>query len=99
MSGACLQAKLHVALDLGEAGGDQGYTFGEGPVAAAGIKSGSKTAHPTKEIEMQGMHADDESLHHNAAQVGPHAELTHVRQTGRAVLHRKASTPFILRML
>ena len=33
---------------------------------------------------MQGMHGDDESLHHNAAQVGPHAVLTDVRQAGIA---------------
>ena len=72
-----LQAKLHVALDLGEAGGDQGYTFGEGPVAARGSKpsSGSRDG-PTKEIEMQGLGddsagqpEDDSSLQHNAAQV------------------------------
>lgn len=84
-----MQAKLHVALDLGEAGGDQGYTFGEGPAAAAGIKSGSKAAHPTKEIEMQGMHGDDESLHHNAAQVGPHAVLTDLRLAGMAGEYRR----------
>ena len=90
---------MHVALDLGEAGGDQGYTFGEGPAAAAGIKSGSKAAHPTKEIEMQGMHGDNESLHHNAAQVGLHAALTDLRMAGMAVLHRQASKPVILRTL
>ena len=33
---------------------------------------------------MQGMHGHDESLHHNAAQVGPHAVLTDVRQAGIA---------------
>lgn len=72
-----LQAKLHVALDLGEAGGDQGFTFGEGPAAAGGRKPGSNTTDgPTKEIEMQGLggdsagqHEEDDSLKHNAAQV------------------------------
>ena len=77
-SALVLQAKLHVALDLGEAGGDQGYSFGEGPVAAGGRKPGSTSGGgPTKEIEMQGVgddsagrHEEDSSLQHNAAQVG-----------------------------
>ena len=71
-----LQAKLHVALDLGEAKGDQGFTFGAGPAAAGGRKLGSNnTDGPTKEIEMQGLGGDsagqheDDSLNHNAAQV------------------------------
>ena len=76
-----VQAKLHVALDLGEAGGDQGYSFGEGPVAAGSRKPGSSNASgPTKEIEMQGIsdnsagqHEEDSSLQHNAAQVGSYS--------------------------
>ena len=71
-----LQAKLHVALDLGEAGGDQGYTFGDGPTAARGKPGSSYKDGPPKEIEMQGLGDDspgqpegDSSLQHNAAQV------------------------------
>lgn len=72
-----MQARLHVALDLGEAGGDQGYTFSDGPAAARSRKPGSnRTDGPAKEIEMQGLGDDsaaqaeeDSSLQHNAAQV------------------------------
>ena len=75
-----LQAKLHVALDLGEAGGDGGYTFADGPAAARGRKPGSSaTGGPVREIEMQGVGADsagqpedDSSLQHSATQVECH---------------------------
>ena len=70
-----MQARLHVALDLGEAGGDQGYTFSDGPAAARSRVPGSNRRDgPAKEIEMQGLGDDsaaeeDSSLQHNAAQV------------------------------
>ena len=72
------QAKLHIALDLGDASGDGGYTFGEGPAAAAGVRksnSSNSASGPTKEVEMQGLDSageaeEDEALLHSASQVG-----------------------------
>lgn len=72
------QAKLHIALDLGDASGDGGYTFGEGPAAAAGIRKSNNSnsaGGPTKEVEMQGLDSagkaeNDETLLHSASQVG-----------------------------
>ena len=71
------QAKLHIALDLGDASGDGGYTFGKGPAAAAGVRNsnGSNSASgPAKEVEMQGLDSagkaeEDASLQHSASQV------------------------------
>lgn len=71
------QAKLHIALDLGDASGDGGYTFGKGPAAAAGVRNstGSNSASgPIKEVEMQGLDSagkaeEDASLQHSASQV------------------------------
>jgi hypothetical protein len=71
------QAKLHIALDLGDASGDGGYTFGKGPAAAAGVRNSSNSASgPTKEVEMQGLDSagkaeEDASLQHSASQVWP----------------------------
>ena len=80
-----MQARLHVALDLGEAGGDQGYTFSDGPAAARSrIPGSNRMEGSAKEIEMQGLGGDaagqaeeDGSLQHNAAQVMHHVVPAH----------------------
>ena len=68
-------------------------------MAAAGIKSGCKAAGPTKEVEMQGLHGADESLHHTAAQVRSHAVLMDLRIAGMAALHCKISVHITSRTL
>lgn len=73
-----MQAKLHVALDLGDSTGDAGYSLGKGP-PATGVKPDNSIEmsrsvtdahkHTAPSNTANGTTKEDSSLQHSAAQV------------------------------
>ena len=73
-----VQAKLHVALEMGDSTGDKGYSLGKGPPATGAKPDNSLEMsrsvadahkHPAPSGTAKGTANEDSSLQHSAAQV------------------------------
>lgn len=68
------QAKLHIALELGDSTGDKGFTLGQGPPATGekpshGLDRPSAASHKSASDVARVSSVQDDPLHHAAAQV------------------------------